>query len=282
MTKNWHKTKKRVAQIILVFFIAIEIALVLLPLYVTVNLSLKSSVEMNGPVLKPPTYVMWSNYSNSFLEMWKNLLNSVLVCSLSVLVLLFLATLVAFVITRFDFPFKRATYMFFIMLLAVPGVISLTPQFVLYTRLGLRNSWWSLIFQYGIGGLPGAIFLFCSFFSQYPKDIFDAASIDGAGPIRVYANICMPLSVTIIIIQPLGSFSGIYNDYMWPILMIDKSELQMIIPELTTLTQSLESGAGEPGIKYALYLLSGLPLIFITAFGLKYFINGDFASGMKL
>ncbi len=282
MKSNRKKWKVTVQQGILIALTAVLVALVLMPLYVSVNLSLKSSSEMADFVLKPTSSPMWSNYTNSISGIGQYMLNSVVVCVMSTVLLLLGAALVAYVFARFEFPYKRLCFMFFVGLLAVPGVLTLTPQFVLYTSLGLRNTWWPLIIQYSVGGLPGAVFLLTSFFGQLPGSIFEAGKIDGASDVRLFLSICMPLSVTILIIQGLGALSGQYNDYLWPMMMVDSTEKQLIIPALSSLSQALEGGYSEPGIKYALYLLSGIPLMFITVGGLKYFINGDFASGMKL
>ncbi len=282
MKSNNRKWKIGIQQGVLIAVTAILVVLVLMPLYVTVNLSLKSSAEMADSVLKPTISPMWSNYSNSFLEVGRYIINSVIVCVTGTVLLLLGSALVAYVFARFQFKCKRLCFMFFVGLLAVPGVLTLTPQFILYTNLGLRNTWWPLIIQYSVGGLPGAVFLFTSFFGQLPSSIFEAGKIDGASDIRLFFSMCMPLSVTIMIIQGLGSLSGQYNDYLWPMMMIDSMDKQLIIPALSSLSQALEGGYSEPGIKYALYLISGIPLMFITIGGLKYFINGDFASGMKL
>ncbi len=282
MVKPNKKWKMGIQQGILITITVILIFFVLLPLYVTINLSLKSSSEMADFVLKPAADPMWANYSNSISEIGGYMINSVIVCVTGTVLLLFGSALVAYVFARYEFKCKRLCFMFFVGLLAVPGVLTLTPQFILYTNLGMRNTWWPLIIQYSVGGLPGAVFLFTSFFGQLPSSVFEAGKIDGASDFRLFFSICMPLSVTIMIIQGLGSLSGQYNDYLWPMMMIDSTDKQLIIPALSSLSQALEGGYSEPGIKYALYLLSGIPLMFITIGGLKYFINGDFASGMKL
>ena len=73
-----------------------------------------------------------------------------------------------------------------------------------------------------------------------------------------------------------------YNDYMWPYLVIERKDISPLMPILKSLAANLADQSGEPGVSYAVYLVAGIPLIFTTAFGLKFFINGDFAAAVKL
>ena len=86
----------------------------------------------------------------------------------------------------------------------------------------------------------------------------------------------------ILIIQAIGLFSSAYNDYLWSMLVIDNESIQMLMPLLKALIQDAVRNTGNPGISYAMYLISGIPLIISSAIGLRFFINGDFASGLKL
>ncbi len=274
--------KKTFGQIVVYFCMILIVLFALLPLYLTIILSLKPNAEMNDFVLTFPKQPMWSNYSNGFVSMLGNLLNSVAVAGIGTSIFVFLSAICGFVFARYKFPYKEVVFTFFIALLVFPGVLSLTPQYVLFVGLGLKNSWLSLILPYAVSGIAGAIFLFRSFFSQQPKELFEAGRIDGASEMKMFWQICVPLAVPILIVQALGTFSGIYNDYLWPMMIIENDAKQMVIPMLNALTQSGVGTYQEQGLQYALYLMSGIPLIVTTISGLKYFISADFASGMKL
>ena len=97
----------------------------------------------------------------------------------------------------------------------------------------------------------------------------------------MYAKITLPLAIPILIIQALGTFSLMYNDYLWPTLVLrsDSSPKTLMMQLKYVATQV---NVTRPGVAYAMYILSGIPLVITSLIGLKYFINGDFASGMKL
>ncbi len=278
----FYKTRKIICQCLVYLFLAVITVLTLLPLYLTILLSLKSNADMTDFILAFPEHAMWVNYANGFTSMIGNLLNSVAVSVISTLCFIFLSSLCGYVFSRYEFPLKNTAFMYFIALLVFPGVLSLTPQYILFVNLGLKDNWLALILPYSVSGLAGAIFLFRSFFEQQPLELFEAGRLDGANDFVLYFVICLPLAIPVLIVQALGTFGGIYNDYLWPTMIIENTGRQLIIPMLNSLTQSTVGSYQEQGVRYALYLMSGIPLIFTTLGGLKFFIDGDFASGMKL
>ena len=282
---RWNKRKGiegPVSQVFVYIITAITIGIVLLPLYITFTMSIKSNFEMLRPIWTLPRNPLWSNYAAGFGSITKNMLNSIIVSLSSTVLMVFISSGVAYVFVRHNFPLKEFFFTMIITLMVIPSVLSLTPQYLLYTSLGLKNSWFSLIIPYVVGGQVGAIFLFRTFMSQHPKELYEAARIDGANDWHIYLRLCLPLSVPILMLQGLNVFGALYNDYMWPMLMIEDDKKQMLIPVLKTLTQITVGAYKEDGISYALYMLSGIPLVFTTFFGLKFFINGEFASGLKL
>lgn len=277
-----YKAKKIVCQSLVYFFLTLVSVFTLLPLYLTILLSLKSNADMTDFILAFPEHAMWSNYANGFMDMIGNLMNSVGVAVISTICFIILSSLCGYVFSRYEFPLKNTAFMYFIALLVFPGVLSLTPQYILFVNLGLKNNWLALILPYSVSGLAGAIFLFRCFFEQQPQELFEAGKLDGANDLVLYVVICLPLAIPVLIVQALGTFGGIYNDYLWPTMIIESTDRQLIIPMLNALTQSTVGTYQEQGVRYALYLMSGIPLIFTTLGGLKFFIDGDFASGMKL
>jgi ABC-type glycerol-3-phosphate transport system permease component len=121
-----------------------------------------------------------------------------------------------------------------------------------------------------------------TFIGGHPKELYESVKIDGGGDFAQYIHIAVPLSVPILIIQFINTFTSTYNDYAWSLLMIDNQEKQILMPVLKTLIYEATQSTGSPGVPYAMYLISGIPLAITTAVGMKFFINGDFASGLKL
>lgn len=178
-------------------------------------------------------------------------------------------------------PGKNVLFMLIIIPMLVPSVVSLTPQYLNIVNLNLIGSWWALFIPYVAGNQIASIFLYRTFMAQQPRDLYEAAAIDGAGVCRAYISICLPLSVPIMMVQSVAIFAAIYNDYLWPLMIfVDNAKKSTLMPQLTELAASVRTTA--KGSAYALYLLSGIPLVFTTVISLKFFINGDFAAGLKL
>ncbi|HHY81682.1 MAG TPA: carbohydrate ABC transporter permease [Clostridiales bacterium] len=271
-----------VAQFFIGLIMACTVFIVMMPIFITILSSLKTNYEAALGVWSWPMTPKWENWNTGFHNITGNMVNSLIICIVSTAGVVFLSSIVAYVLVRHNFPGKELVFYGIIALMIIPGVLTLTPSFLLMMNLGIKNTWWALILPYISGGQVGAIFLFRTFMSQQPKDLFEAAKIDGAGELTMYARIAIPLAVPVLAIQAVGTFGAYYNDYLWPMLVIDEQSKQTLMPVLRSLTAQISGIYEEQGITHAMYLMSGIPLIFTTAFGLKYFINGDFAAGLKL
>ena len=110
--------------------------------------------------------------------------------------------------------------------------------------------------------------------------MFEAAKIDGANDVNIYLKFVLPMALPILMLNFVSIFTSQYNDFLWPSLVIKTDEKMLL---MTILQRNAEKFEGkEQGVNYAMYLISGIPLIFTTAISLRYFKDGDFAAGMKL
>lgn len=270
------------AQVAVLTILLLTVIGVATPVVITFFNSLKTNYEASTSIWALPETPLWSNWAVGLKGMGRNMLNSIIVCLVSTVGIVFLGSLSAYVFVRHSFPGKEIIFFSIIALMIVPGVLSLTPQYVLMINLGLKNTWWALILPYISGGQVGAIFLFRTFLSQQPKELFEAAKIDGAGEFTLYARISLPLALPVLALQAVASFTALYNDYLWPMLVIDQEQKQTLMAVLKPLAATYSGPLGQQGISYAMYLLSGIPLVIVTILGLKHFINGEMASGLKL
>lgn len=270
------------AQIIINVYVWVTVLLVIFPLVMTLLFSVKGINDFDKSFWAFPEKIMWSNYSYGFSKVTKNMLNSVLVGIIVTFATLAVASFISYVFVRKEFYGRTVLLTVLIALMMIPSVISLTPRYLLVQELGMKNTWWALILPWTAGNLVGAVFLFTTFMRQQPKELYESATLDGAGDFSTYFYLCLPLSIPVLMIKLVGVFSGCYNEYLWSLLVIDTPGKQMLMPELKALTFEATQETGNQGITYAMYLISGIPLIFSSAIGLKFFINGDFASGLKL
>jgi ABC-type glycerol-3-phosphate transport system permease component len=269
------------AQFLLVALLLFSTFLVILPVLVTVMLSLKPNADfVERNIWAFPSKFLWKNYSYAFTEILDNLVNTLLIDFASTICVTILSAYVAYVFVRLDFPLKNFLFYCIIIPTLCPGIVYLTAQYINIVNMGLLGSYWSLFFPYLAGNQIGSIFLYRTFMGQQPAEIYEAAKIDGAGHFKTFFYICLPLSVAVLMVQSIGIFSAIYNDYLWPMMMFvgntSKSTLMPMLNELAT-----RAGSESKGASYALYLISGIPLIIATAISLKFSISGEFAAGLK-
>lgn len=269
------------SQIVVDGLLIISTFLVLLPVLVTVMLSLKPNEDFVARnIWALPSKLEWSNYSYAFNTVLGNLINTLVIDIISTVGVMLISTFAAYIFARKAFPGRNFLFYCVILPTMCPGVVYLTAQYINIVNMGLMGSWWSLILPYLAGNQIGSIFLFRTFMSSQPEDIYAAAQIDGAGDFVMYFCICLPMSVAIIMVQAIGIFSAIYNDYLWPLMMfVGNNKSATLMPVLTILADA--AGNESRGASYALYLISGIPLIIATLISLKFSISGEFAAGLK-
>ena len=290
-----HKIRKRgingaAAQSVLIFYLVLMLLFTLLPVIITVILSLKTDQDIStGSLWSLPTKIQWENYSSAIVEALPNMGITIFIALVSVVVMTLLSAFSAYIFVRKRFPGRNLLFYLVILPMLVPGVVSLTPQYLNIVQMNLLGSWFAVILPYIAGNQIATIFLFRTFMSQQPADIYEAAEIDGSGDIRTYFSLCLPMTFGIIMVQGVSIFSAIYNDYLWPLMIfMNNPEHGTLMPALKDLAVKaseaiLSDGtmAGR-GATYALYLVSGIPLVITTVIGLKFFVDGEFASGLKL
>lgn len=272
----------KVCQIFLHLYVWLNVLFVMFPFLLTLFFSFKSESDFIKGFWALPSSLHFENYAYSLKIVGTNMLNSILYSACICFFSLFIASITAFVFSRYDFRFKKFLFTLIIAMMMIPGVLTLTPSYLLAMNLNLRNTPFAIILPSISTSIVSGVFLFSTFMGQHPAELYESASIDGAGTFRMYLSICLPLSVPVLMIQLVTLFSSQYNDYMWPMLVIDDVKVQTLMPLLRKLTGDAYAETLNPGVTYAIYLCSGVPLIFTSAIGLKYFVNGDFASGMKL
>jgi ABC-type glycerol-3-phosphate transport system permease component len=116
--------------------------------------------------------------------------------------------------------------------------------------------------------------------SGLPGELFEAARMDGAKELTVFLRIVIPLTLPILATILIMQSVGIYNDYIWPLLTLRDSSIQMISVGLTQFQNQF--GVADKGILFAAYALSSLPLLVIFSFGMKYFIQGMTQGALKM
>lgn len=269
------------AQIVLVILLVIVLLLVAMPLLVTLVMSVKGPDDiMNYPIWTLPVSGWYfSNYSEAFAALSMPMLYTVLLDLGATFIVMFGSCYIAFLFERKRFAGKKALFFFIIAPMMVPGVVLLSSTYIVVAQwLGLRANWLGLLLPYIAGNQISSIFMLRVFLGQHPDSLYEASQLDGANTFQVFFYICLPLAVPIMMVQGIGIFAAIYNDYLWPQLLFQgQLDKGMIMPYLKQICQD-----STQGVQYAMYMVSGIPLIISTIISIKFFVSGDFASGMKL
>ena len=270
-----------VAQTVLIFFVLIILLLTLMPLLITMVMSVKSSQDiMAYPIWTlPKSGWFFTNYSEAFSVLSLPMFNTVAIDLISTVVTLLMSCFIAFLFERYKFGGKKLLFFLIFLPMMVPSVILLSPTYIVVVRwMGLENNWFGLILPYIAGNQIASIFLLRVFMRQQPASLYEAAQLDGACVPQIFFYICLPLSVPIMMIHGISIFAAMYNDYLWPLLLYQNDlSSGVLMPYLRSIVDNYAQG-----IKYAMYLVAGIPLIITTIISIKFFVSGDFASGLKL
>ena len=169
-------------------------------------------------------------------QLWKWLGNSVFVSTTHTLAQLTICSLAAYAFARLDFYFKRPLYLLVLIGLMVPFEATFLPVYLLFSNLKLHNTLIALI-------LPGiassfAVFLLTQFFRGIPRELEEAAMMDGAGRFRIFLIVIIPLSTPVITALAIFTFLGNWNSYLWPIISATSSEVYTIVIGLRKLNQA--------------------------------------------
>jgi len=193
----------------------------------------------------------------------------------------FCSALAAYAFARIDFKGKNALFIIMLATMVIPGIIITFPSYLLFKQVYNVDSWFPMmpIIIPGIFGGVGTMFFLRQYFQTLPKDLEEAAEMDGMGRFGMFVKIILPLSVPAIITQLLLSFNGAYNDYLVPLLYTaGKPEyytMQLFVRGLSTTFSS----------SYPLLMAGGLiallPTLILYLAGQKFFVEGIVMSGIK-
>lgn len=246
------------------------------------SLSLRRSILIYLSFWEWPIPAYWGNYQAAMTDLIPSALRTLAVTGISILGILMVSSLAAYAFARIQFPGREVIFYLVLAVMMIPGVILLTPHFILANDLGLRGSLWGLVLFYLAGGLPFGIFLITTFFRSQPAEIFEAARIDGASEWQSLTRIALPLAFPILVTVAIMNFVSIYSDFIWPSLMLQQHQ-QTIMMALEQYNPASSEFSNRPdlGRQTAGYLVATIPQIIVFSVGMKYFIKGVTSGAVK-
>lgn len=294
-TANGHVVKARRRKILqryrkqIVSFLFHLLALVLLvvfmmPLYWMINVSLKAPAEVGSyPVEIWPSKPQWQNY----VEVWRRanvlryMMNSVFLSAMYTSLTVFTSALAGYAFARLNVRGKNKLFTIVLATLIMPPIVSLIPQFLIFHRIGVLNTYLPWVF-FGIGGSAYHIFLFRQFFSSIPKDLEDAATIDGCTRAVTFFRIIVPISQTVFAAGAIFAFQWTWSDYLLPSLYLQQEKYTFAVALVRGLSAPFRPDyAPDYPVQMAGALYFILPLGVMFFFMQKYIVKGVVTTGLK-
>jgi raffinose/stachyose/melibiose transport system permease protein len=198
-------------------------AIIIVPLITTALGGFKTLGELRGNPFGVPSVWQWQNYGNILFSQryWLQMGNSLLIAGLTVFLTLALSAMAAFTFAHVKFFGSGFLLNYFLIGLMFPAATAILPLFIRIRDLGLLDTYWGVVLPQVAFGLGMSILLFRNFFRNLPSELFDAAFVDGAGYIRFFWSITLPLSRPIIATVGIISFVGSWNSYILPLIMLN-------------------------------------------------------------
>jgi raffinose/stachyose/melibiose transport system permease protein len=253
---------------------------VVLPLGIVISVAVKSPTELLNNPFGWPAQPVWSNFSDA----WNNaglgqaLWNSILITGISLIALIVFGSSAAYPLARQSGAWSHRMYLYFVAGVIVPFQLCIIPLYKEMHDWHLINTYYGASLLYTASNLPLVVFLYTGFIKTVPREMEEAAFMDGANQWSIFWRIIFPLLRPVTATVVITSSLSIWNDLFVPLLFLQKSEMQ-------TLPMAIYSFTGQYynswSLIFASVIVSSLPLILLFLFLQRYFIKGITGGAIK-
>lgn len=286
---------------VLLYAVMLGLAFIFLyPFLYMIVTSLMSNDDLNNSLVRwIPRKLCWQNYAMaaSMIDYWKNLKNSVIVTVVSTLGQMISCSMAAYSLSRFRYFGKRLIVFVMILAILVPTQTIIVPQYLMYADMGWLNTYLPLTVPAFFGfGLKGALFIyiFRQFFQGQPRELEEAARVDGCGFIRTFTHIVVPVARSVYVVVLILALVWHWSDYFEPSMYINRSDMALVSMRLQVVSDLLrlpldvlEStyGVTDTNTINNAVLMAGtfmvvLPILAVYAVLQRQFIQGIERSGL--
>lgn len=245
---------------------------------------LLSSFKTQGEILRDPTGFWpsdptWENYAKWFneLNIQQFFFTSLLVAVVTVLGNLLFCSMVGYALAKMDFPGKRVLFTLVMITLMTPGVVTFVPLFVMTSKMGLVDTYAGLFLPFLVS--PLGVFLMRQFMQGIPDSLLEAARMDGAGEIRTYTTVVLPLCGPPLATLGIFTFLSSWNNFLWP-LVAAQSEDKYTLPVALSLYST-----GQDATNYGLLLAGSVlvitPIVLLFVSLQRFFVQSVASAGIK-
>jgi multiple sugar transport system permease protein len=257
--------------------------LFLVPWLWLLSTSLKTAVQiLEVPPRWIPNPVAWINYvyGVTSIDFFRYLANTLIVVGFVVIGRVFSCSVVAYALSHINWPGRRVLFALVLATLLLPTQVTIIPLFIIFSRLGWINTFLPLTVPAFFGD-AFFIFLLRQFFLGIPRDLTDAARLDGASHLHIYWQIVMPLARPALATLIAFTFIWTFNDFQAPLIYLKDRELWTLALGMQGFTQRYGVDASSLGAMMAAAVLYSLPMVLIFLVAQKAFIRGIVTTGLK-
>ncbi len=275
----YYRTKKIITLIILHAFLMSVALSCVFPFIWMINTSFETNAEFDSDYgLKPPSSFNLENYKKVIIEsgFWRYFLNSVFYTFITVVLIVLIASLAAYSFSRLRFPGKNIIFYMFLAAMMIPLPAGFVPVYVLLQQFGLLNKTGYVLAMSNMG-LSISIYLLKTFFDQLPRDLEDAARIDGCNKLQIWWNVGLPLITPALGVVVIFNALNVWNEFVLAsIIFVEKKHMP--------LQAALMQFSGEQVTNHVLVMtaltVTALPIIILYILMQKQFVKGITAGAM--
>ena len=264
---------------------------VLIPLAYMLSTSLKTEAQLFvWPMQWIPEPIAWENYVEAFnqlgriapgLTFWRILANTLFITLLAMTAELIAVTVVAYGFARFRFPGRDALFIIMLATMMMPWITTLIPTFLIWRTLKLIDTYDPLVLRIWLGGGAWAVFLLRQFYLTIPREMEEAAIIDGANTFQIYYKIMLPLIKPALLALAVLIFQGNWNNFLGPLIYLNTTVMFPLVVALRFFQESISKEAPKWHYMMAMSTVMALPILILFFVAQRYFIEGLTVGAVK-
>ncbi|MGX8792635.1 carbohydrate ABC transporter permease [Oceanobacillus oncorhynchi] len=263
-----------------VLFLSLFSLLMIYPLYWLITSAFKTNEEFFAQPYSFPAGIAFENFIRAWdvANLGQAMVNSIIVTLSATALTVFLGALTAYVLSRFSFKLKGFLIVFFLLGMLIPVHSTLVPLFTLMNTIGLLDSYWALILPYTAFELPIAIFLTVAHMSTVPKELEEAAVIDGTGYWGIFFKVMLPLSVPALATVAILSFLRFWNEFAFALVFINDNALKTLPLSLAVFSDGFST---DYALTMAAMTIAVIPTIIMYVLFQEQIMKGMVAGAVK-
>lgn len=246
-----------------------------------------SSLRPNDEIFRNPGLWPLSFDVTNYIQGWTALqepfstylINSAIVTIGCVVGNLVSCALAAYAFARLEFTGKKWMFAIMLVTIMIPVHVIIVPQYIFFSQLGLVNTFWPIVLPKFLATDAFYIFLMVQFIRAIPRELDEAARMDGAGHARIFFQIILPLMTPALAATAVFTFIGSWNDFFGALIYLTKSEVRTVPVALRSFIDV--TGSSSYGPMFAMSIVSLIPVFFAFLFGQKYLVKGIATTGLK-